>query len=266
MATRLRLILTLLAAFIWAGAAWAQAVSTSAYAPPGRYTVGQSRIPMILPSSGSMANNGALTLTTALDQTYPNAYFYMPASAIAAGSAAGFYYGVMSSTTAVTLYNNPYVSGTPTIPASPTAFVTTGPGSYTQTTAAFLTCYTITIPGGTLGIYDEVQARGNISYNNTAGAKTLNLDYGSFVYGAAAPTTTVSQAFQGGFANDSVANRQTIVATAAMTLTTAASAPANGAIDSTTSQTLTAQLKLATATDYLILQNLSLERIVAASN
>ena len=49
--------------------------------------IGGSTIPLILPSSGSMGNNGALTLTTALDSSYANAFFYMPASAIASGSA-----------------------------------------------------------------------------------------------------------------------------------------------------------------------------------
>lgn len=229
-------------------------------------TIGQSRLPMILPSSGSMGNNGALTLTTALDQAYPNAYFYMPAGAIASGSTAGFYYGVMSSTTAATLYNNPYTSGTPTIPATPTGFITTGPGAYTQTTGSFITAYSTTLPGGTLGINDEIQAHGNIFYINSAGAKSFELAYGSFVYGLIAPTTSVIQPFIGGFENTGVTNRQNLTSVSGMNLSTMLSTLANGTIDSTSNQTLTAALKLSTATDYVMIQSLVIQHVIGASN
>ena len=56
--------------------------------------IGGSTIPLILPSSGSMGNNGSVTLTTALDSPYASAFFYMPASAIASGWLAGNYYGI----------------------------------------------------------------------------------------------------------------------------------------------------------------------------
>ncbi len=96
-------------------------------------------VPVYVPSSGSIANNGALTLTTALPLIYPNVYLYFPANAIAAGSAAGKYYCQMSSTTVGVIFNNTYVSGTPVVPTSPTAFVTTGPGAYTQTISTNIT-------------------------------------------------------------------------------------------------------------------------------
>lgn len=232
---------------------------------PNRVVLGQSRVPMILPSSGSMANNGALTLTTALDQAYPSAYFYMPAGAIVTASAAGFYYGTMSSTTAVTLFNNPYVSGSPTIPGSPTAFATTGPGAYTQTTGSGLIASQINLAASTLGAYDEVQIHGIISYNNSAGAKSLLATYGAFTYGTIAPTTTVVTSFQGGFANAGSLSRQTQTANTTMQLTTGASAPLNGAINSAAAQSLFIKLQLATATDYVMLQNLVEERIPASA-
>lgn len=236
---------------------------------PRRVTVGQVRVPMILPSSGSMGNNGALTLTTALDQAYPSAYFYMPAGAIASGSAAGFYYGTMGSTTAVTLFNNPYVSGTATIPGTPTAFVTTGPGAYNQTSNTNLTCYTLSIAGSTLGLYDEIQAHGEATYNNNADLKTYILNYGSFLFGAGSPTTTVQTPFQGGFANAGSLTRQTLTGSLNTTLTGNTAVETVGSVTTTSAQNLTVQLKLATATtplDYIILQNVVFERIQAAAN
>lgn len=94
-------------------------------------------IPIGLPSSGSIGNNGALTGIAALPKTYntPGIYLYFPANAIASGSAAGFYWVVMSSTTAGTIYNNVGNILDLVVPTSLTPFVTTGPGAYTQTTA-----------------------------------------------------------------------------------------------------------------------------------
>src|SRR5437667_3823845 len=57
-------------------------------------------IKMVVAPTGTMANNGAITLGTALPSTYANCYLLLPAGAIAAGSAAGWYFAQMSSTTA----------------------------------------------------------------------------------------------------------------------------------------------------------------------
>lgn len=233
---------------------------------PGRQTIGQVRVPMAIPSSGSMANNGAVTLTTALDQTYPNIYLYMPAGAIAAASTAGYYYATCSSGTACTLFNNPYVSGTPSIPASPTAFATTGPGAYTQTTGSNLTCYSLSIAGNTLGIYDEIQTHGVATYNNNADLKTFVMNYGGFLFASGSPTTTVQTPFQAGFAIAGKTNRQSQTGATNAAMAANTTTPSYGAIDSTAAQNLTFQLKLATATDYIVLQNFVAEHIIAASN
>ncbi len=94
-------------------------------------------IPIGLPSSGSIGNNGALTGIAALPKTYnaPGIFLYFPANAIVAGTAAGFYWTVMSSTTAGTIYNNVGSISNLVVPTTLTPFVTTGPGAYTQTTA-----------------------------------------------------------------------------------------------------------------------------------
>ena len=131
----------------------------------------QNAVPFLIPSSGSIGDNGALTGITALLQAYPNCYMYFPANAISAGSAAGWYYVVMSSTTAGTIYNNVYTTGLPTIPSSPIAFVTTGPGAYTQTTGSFINVYSFNVPGNLLGINGFIDVFTDKSCNNSAGNK-----------------------------------------------------------------------------------------------
>jgi hypothetical protein len=93
-------------------------------------------IPVGIPSSGSIGANGALSNIAAFPTTFnnPGVFLYFPVGAVYAGSAAGFYWTVMSSTTAGTVYDNILVVSAPAIPASPTAVVSAGPGVYTQTT------------------------------------------------------------------------------------------------------------------------------------
>lgn len=115
-----------------------------------QYTVLSWGVPLIIPSSGSIGNNGALSGITTLGHTYTSCYMFFPAAAIVAGSTAGFYYVVMSSATAGTIKNNTYTSGIPTIPGAPVAFSTTGPGAYVQALTA-ITMFTGTVPGGLAG-------------------------------------------------------------------------------------------------------------------
>ena len=131
-----------------------------------------SSIPMILPSSGSIGNNGALTLATALPNIYTNCYMYFPANAISAGSASGFYYVVMTSTTVGTIYNNTYTvsSGIATAPTTPTAFVTVGSGAYTQNTNTTVYATRITIPANYLGENGFIEMKPIFSRGGSGGA------------------------------------------------------------------------------------------------
>lgn len=217
-------------------------------------TLGQSHIPFVLVSSGTMGNNGVLSGITALPTTYPSAYFYFPAGAIASGSAAGFYYGVCSSTTAATIYNNTYTSGTPQIPNTPTPFVTTGPGAYTQTTGSNIAAYTLVIPGNTIGPNGSIWLVGSRSNNNSAGFKTLTGNYGSYAFGTLAETTQTGFVIAGGFSNRGVANVQVTLYNGV--LGTGAGAQVFGAIDSTSTQNLVMNMQLATATDTMALESL----------
>ncbi len=223
--------------------------------------IGQSHIPFILCSSGSMGNNGALSGLTALQTAYPNAYVYLPAGAIASGSAAGWYYAVFSSTTAATVYNNTYSSGTPTIPASPTAFSTTGPGTFTQTTGSLIASYTLTIAGNTIGPNGAVRVLKTATYNSSSNVKTVEEKFGGTEFGIIVPTTTAVAGMLSGFANRGVTNVQAALMAEGMTTTAGAAAPFYGAVDTTQNQNLVEYLELANATDYLVLENVVVELI-----
>lgn len=146
-------------------------------------------VPIIIASSGSIGNNGALTGHTSLPRTYSGgAYVYYPANAIAAGVVAGFYWTVFSSATAGTIFNNTYSgSGVPSVPTSNTAFVTTGPGAYTGVTTE--QGIVIDIAAGLLGTNGNLEVVIEGANNNSAGTKTYRARLGG-----AAGTAFISSA------------------------------------------------------------------------
>lgn len=226
----------------------------------GVVKLGQQTVPLVLVSSGTMGNNGALSAITAVATTYPSAYCYFPAGAIAAGSAAGWYFCQFSGTTAATVFNNTYTSGTPTIPASPTPFVTTGPGAYTQTTGSNIAAYTLSIPGNTIGLNGSIRVMGVRTNSNTSNNKTLTLNYGAYSVGTSAVGTNFDSPFFGGFSNRGATNVQVPLSSAAMLLTPSATALVYGAIDSTSAQNLVFNLQLnTTATDFIVLESTLVE-------
>ena len=223
--------------------------------------LGQSHITMIVASSGSMGNNGVVSGMTALFTTYANAYLCLPAGAIASGSAAGCYYYVASSPTAGTVYNNPYVSGTPTIPATPTPFVTTGPGAFAPATGVNIVTYSLPIPANLLGPNDTIRLSGLVDYNNSAGAKQVFPQYGGSVLGSASATTTTELYFVTGFSNAGVQTSQVILGSANLLTPTVATHAARLTQNSTTALNLTIQFRLPATTDFMSLENLVVEYI-----
>lgn len=163
-------------------------------------------IPFIKASSGTMGNNGAVSAMTALPRTFSGgAYLYLPANAISAGSAAGWYWFVASSTTAGTVYNCTYTSGTPRI-CTATAFSTTGPGAFTGDTGT-ITSVSITIPGGLMGPSGRIEAQMTGSNNNSAGAKTRKMKYGGtdcFTRGETTSISGVGQCFVSNRSNNAI--------------------------------------------------------------
>jgi len=146
----------------------------------------QFAIPFIVAGSGSMGNNGALTLSTALPTGCGTngCYVYLPINSISASlpAAAGWYYCVMSSTTVGTVYNNPYTStlfsGQPYIPASPTAFATTGPGAFTGVATA-VNGPSFTLPANLMGQNGVLEITALFGYSGTTSSKNMVLKLGT---------------------------------------------------------------------------------------
>ena len=134
--------------------------------------------PVLIPPSGTMAANGAVTFGTAITLESSavltdGLWAYFPAGAVYAGSAAGFYWMTMSSSTQGTVYDTTYVPGTTSgeRPASPTAISAAGPGAYTGETATIVAS-SVVLPGGALGLNGSLRVTQAIAVNNTANNKT----------------------------------------------------------------------------------------------
>lgn len=144
----------------------------------GEYVLARSAIPFVIVPTGSMANNGVITLGTALPGVYANAYVNLPANAIQAGSAAGWYFAQFSSTTVGVVFNNTYVApGVPAIPATPTAFVSTGPGAYTGVIVQ-VTGPQVSIPAGALGPNGVLRLSSFWNVTGNTNSKTITQQVG----------------------------------------------------------------------------------------
>lgn len=177
-------------------------VSYSVSRPQGANAVprvlAQSAIPFILGcgSGGSgaqpiMDNNGALSSFATQPKTHSGgAWVYFPANTIDGSNDPGWYWTVFSSTTAGQVYNNRYTGGDPiaAIPASPTAFSSTGPGAFSQTTAATITAASGTLPGGALGPNGGLKLAAEFGM----GATAVDRIWGFYVGGTAMMGTTTS--------------------------------------------------------------------------
>lgn len=219
-----------------------------------------SAIPFIIAPTGSMANNGAITLGTALPTTYANAYVFLPASAISAGSAAGWYFAQFSSTTLGTVFNNTYVSGSPVIP-TPVAFVTTGPGAFTGI-ITLQTMPSISIPANSMGPNGTVRYSLAFSVPNNANNKALAAAFGGTLIASVTITTAASVAMQRSFSNRGLTNSQ--VNDGGLGLlgpSTGGGGAVYTAFDSTQAQSLAIQGQLAVATDFIVLEKFLIEVI-----
>jgi hypothetical protein len=227
------------------------------------YVLSSSGIPFINISTGSIGNNGALTGVTALPRTFSGgAYCYFPANAIAAGVAAGWYWTVFSSTTAGTIYNSTYTSGTPAVGVT-TAFATTGPGAYTGETGE-VAVRTLTVPAGALGANGGGEVVGNYSANNTANNKSTRVKLGASYFLSLSRSSETGGAFFSSFHNTGVATAQIGGGYLCGTGGAAAGAPGAAAQDTTGATTLTVASLKVTATDNHIIEDVTVRLYYAA--
>lgn len=170
----------------------------------------KSGIAFELAPTGTMGNNGAVTMGTAFPRTYSNGVWVKyPAGAVAAGvpAAAAWLWTVMSSTTVGTVYNSTYTVGTPTL-GTTTAYVTTGPGAFTGVTGA-QTAVSLTLPAGAMGANGQLLGHARFIPSNNAGAKVVNVNFGSTdLVGAVSIASTQSSQVDFYVANNGVVNSQ----------------------------------------------------------
>lgn len=219
-------------------------------------------VPMILPSSGTMGNNGALSALTALPTIYADCFMYFPQGTIntvvsGPGYAAGLYYVKMSSTTAGTVYNATYSSGVPTIPANLLAFATTGLGAYTQTTAADETLISLTVPGGSIGPNGGLTVYPMWSHPNNANNKTEKIWLDGTARYSQTNTTTLSEQRPWRLSNRG--SQQSQVHSTFIGLVNSASTLLFTAIDTSIDKTMLFTASLATATDYVVLESFEIQ-------
>lgn len=220
------------------------------------FILSQSGIPFISLSSGSVSAVGAISGITALPVAYASAYCYFPANILATVKAAGFYYCTFATTGTGTAFLDPYVSGTPTIPASPTP-VTDGKGAFTGDTGEEFGP-TITVVGGTMGNNGslEIPTVWGASPSNANG-KTPRIRHsgnaGTIYYNNA----MASQLSAAGFvqiANRGISTAQVGHASAAASFSPTGNAATYGTAATASDTTVVFSVQKATATDNLVLE------------
>jgi len=226
--------------------------------PSTQSTIVNSGIPVIIPSSGTVATNGTITLTTALPTTYSDAWIWLPAGAVVSGLA-GLYYVEFSSTTVgqvYTLYYNP--ANVPFEPFDPvTAAHVNAVGSnsgYTQTTATDLSVIRATIPGGLMGPSGQMMIKLVTSTPTNANAKTPKIVFGSTTIHNAAITTSLVNNIDKDLVNRGTETKQ-VCTPLAMAGHGASSTAAVYATENTKADVvLKVTGQLAVATDYLVVE------------
>lgn len=221
-------------------------------------------IPIGLAASGTMADDGAVVLGTPLGLTYSNGiWLHFPADAIESGSAAGFYWTVMTNTTAGTVYNSTYTPGTSAFCQSgtTTAFNTTGPGAFTASTSATNLAY-VTIPAGSMGPNGWLEIVTQASNTSSGTNKSWSLRFGGasgtqYLNNSVTTTpnfTDLHFVRNRGLVNAQVGTQQSI---GALGLVTAV--PIVGAIATSTNNDVVWQGTKVAATDNMVLEGISVK-------
>jgi len=163
-----------------------------------QFKLAQTAIPFIYLGTCNIGNNGALTSAPGLPATYSNGcYVLVATNGIAAGTptAPTWYFCIMSSATAGTIYNNTYTSGTPFVytASTATAFATTGPGSVTGLTAAQVGP-NWSVAANTLGPNGVLEIAAVFGCQGSTNSKTCAVKLGSATIFTSATTTAANVA------------------------------------------------------------------------
>ena len=153
---------------------------------PNDINISQSGIPVILPTNGTIATNGTVTLGAAINlSSFPQpAWVYFPAGAVV-GGVAGLYYAIFSTSTVAVVYTNYQNPANPCTPFTPTTALVIATGSnagYTTLTSES-TLVNITLPGNLMGANGKLTVEKTVSVNNNAGVKTDKTQLAATAFG-----------------------------------------------------------------------------------
>ena len=232
---------------------------------PHRRILAMGGIPTIIANSGTVATAGTITLGTALQLTYPQCWLYLPAGAIVGGEA-GWYYAIMSSTTAGQVYTNYRATMTQPLALGAAATLTAAVGSnsaYTGVTGAIQMAAAV-IPAGSMGANGAVIVEGNWSHNSTAGAKVAGVLFGGSTVLTVSGTTTLGVDIRKRVQNRSAAVQQ--IRVAVDTGAVQSVAPTLLTVDTTADVTVSLTGNLAVATDTQVLENFLIELLRPSVN
>jgi len=216
-------------------------------------------LPVIIPSSGTVATNGTITLTTALPTIYSDSFIYLPAGAVV-GGAAGLYYAEFSSTTVGQVYTNPRsavsVDFVPDADAADlhTTLAVGSNSAYTQTTAADLAVTRESIPGGLMGTTGQVLIKCLISTPTNANNKTPKILFGSTAIHTSVITTSLTNNIDKELTNRGVTNKQVGNPLASSGHGASASAAVYATEETKVDVPLKFTGQLAVATDYMVFE------------
>lgn len=215
-------------------------------------------IPVIMPPDGNVTDAvGGVQFGVALPEAYTDgAWMYFQAGNLKAGSAAGIYWYVGSTTTAGVVYQNTYVPGTnlPTKPASATAFTDTVAAAFSGTSGVNLTAFDVSKPANALGKDGRICVEVLVRMTNSANVKNFSLTYGGttlFTAGSPPLTSTASRAMQTVVQNCGTASVQRGQVS---WLSSTTSPIAVSAVNDASVQTITGVISKVTAAEAVVLQ------------
>lgn len=235
----------------------------------------------IAPSGATIgASGGALTLTTAFTETYGPAgaipydgiWLWFAAGDTDTGSLAGFYWTVMTSGTAGQVFNNYLAPGNNALnrpPVTPVAYTTNvGKVGTAGTTAQILGWLTPSMAIGYLGPNGQVELEMSMRSNISAGTKTLQPKFSGSNLGvitavSSASSSTVNMTIL--IFNKNNATRQGALIKATTGTVPITTAPTGTAFNTgTTVSNVGVDIRLATATDWIVCQYISVKAWPAA--
>jgi hypothetical protein len=229
-------------------------------------TVGQARalfqsgLPLIIvPTSSAVSATGACTLGTTLPIVTGPFFGFFPANYLGTQQpTAGWYYGTITDSTHVQVYQNTYsATGVPAIPAVLQPWSGLSGGTPTGATGA--RTITAVVPANAMGPNGEVDIEYLASYNSSASNKTVSVAFGALSGPTTTATTTTSLGARLAVRNSGVTNVQITTLTTDSTYATSTQVLGYGAVDTTAAVNVVITINNAVATDFLILNSYSIK-------